>query len=545
MGARTFIALAGNPNAGKTTAFNKYTGAHQHVGNYPGITVEKKTGTARCGDKDISLIDLPGTYSLTAYSPEEVIARSVLAEERPGAVIDVLNTNVLERNLYLAVQLREMGMPLVLALNMMDEAKKQGIKIDVEKLETLFGVRAIPTVARTGEGLDECLKVAVDLAEERKGKPWDPLRISYGTDIDQVLSRIIPLIEKHEILTHKYPARWTAIKYVENDSEVKAKLKEANPEIEAVLAEELAVLTKHLKSTLNSYPEAIITEYRYGYITSLLKRGVISGHVDLKTRMAYSDRMDTILTHKILGPIILVGVLYLMYFITFALGAYPEEWLVSGIGYLRDLLGSILPEGQLKSLLLSGIIDGVGGVIGFVPLIAIMFIFISILEDSGYMARAAYMLDRIFRYFGLHGASVMPFIVSGGIAGGCAVPGVMAARTLRSPRERLATILTAPFMACGAKLPVFMLFVGVFFQNRQAEVMVSLSLGGWIAALLVAKLLRSTLIRGEAEPFVMELPPYRRPTISGVLIHTWERIWMYIKKAGTIILAISVLLGQP
>ena len=543
MSSTITIAIAGNPNAGKTTAFNRFTGSHQHVGNYPGITVEKKTGTV-VSDKHgaIDLIDLPGTYSLTAYSPEEVVARNVLADEKPGSVINIVNASVLERNLYLTVQLREMGVPTVIALNMMDEARAQGIKINIQNLEKLLHIKAVPTVARTGEGLKECLDMAADIAVEQKDKPWDPLHISYGPDIDQTLNSIIPLIEEEKILDGKFPARWVALKCLENDSDIQRQVEEVSPKTSAVIKEKLQQLSSHLQTTLRTYPEALIAEYRYGFLSSLLKNDVVTGHEELQNRIAYSDKIDKLLTHKFFGPVILLGILYLMYFFTFSIGAHPEEWLGEGFGWLRDILDGVMAEGLLKSLVLSGIIDGVGGVLGFVPLIAIMFVMIAILEDSGYMARAAYMLDRVFRYFGLHGASVMPFIVSGGIAGGCAVPGIMAARTLRSPRERLATILTAPFMACGAKLPLFILIVGIFFKEHQAEIMMLLTLGGWVAALLVAKLLRSTVIKGEATPFVMELPPYRMPTLLGVCIHTWERVWMYIKKAGTIILAISIFL---
>ena len=540
--ANTFIAIAGNPNSGKTTAFNWYTGARQHVGNYPGITVEKKEGTALIDGKPVPLVDLPGTYSLTAYSLEEVVARRVLAEDRPGAVLNVINAGVLERNLYLTVQMLEMGAPVVLALNMMDEARAQGISIDVNRLETLTGLKAVPTVARNGEGLKEALAATVALAEERRGTEWMPLEISYGPDIDEALSRMTPLVAQAGLLTDKYPARWVALKYLEHDEEIMDQGRAASPETHDKLTAAAGQVADHLKSTLNTYPEAVIADYRYGYIASMLRQGVLSETDNIKDRIAYSDKVDQVLTNRFLGPLILMGLLYGMYYVTFELGAYPSDWLAAGFEWLHRLAAAHLEDGMLKSLITSGVIDGVGGVLGFVPLIMIMFLLIAILEDSGYMARVAYMMDRVFRFFGLHGASIMPFIVSGGIAGGCAVPGVMATRTLRSPRERLATMLTAPFMACGAKLPVFLLFVGVFFEKHQALVMFLITLAGWAAALLVSRLLRSTVIRGEATPFVMELPPYRLPTLAGVLIHTWERAWQYIKKAGTIILAISILI---
>ncbi len=538
---KVFIALAGNPNSGKTTAFNKYTGARQHVGNYPGITVEKKEGTAHLDGKNITLIDLPGTYSLTAYSLEEVVARRVLTEDRPGAVIDVINAGVLERNLYLAVQLLELGVPVVFALNMMDEARAAGLTINTAQLEKLTGIRTVPTVARSGEGLDEALRAAVQLASKCREASCTPLEISYGPDIDAVLPEMAALIERKQLLTQFFPARWTALKYLEKDDDVMSRGRAADPETAADLEAVTGKLAGHLAGTLKTYPEAVIADYRYGFIASLLKQSVLAGADEMKNRIVLSDKIDRVLTNRFFGPLILIGVLYAMYWITFNLGQYPADWLASFFEFLHETVDIHMADGMLKSLVASGIIDGVGGVMGFVPLIAIIFLMISFFEDSGYMARVSYMMDRIFRFFGLHGASVMPFIVSGGIAGGCAIPGVMATRTLRSPRERLATILCAPFMTCGAKLPVFLLLVGVFFAKHQTEVMMGLTLAGWVAALLVARLLRSTIIKGEATPFVMELPPYRAPTFSGILIHTWERVWGYMKKAGTIILAISIL----
>ncbi|MDL2280018.1 ferrous iron transport protein B [Desulfovibrio sp. OttesenSCG-928-G11] len=539
--AENFIAIAGNPNSGKTTAFNKYTGARQHVGNYPGITVEKKEGTAHLGQRIITLVDLPGTYSLTAYSLEEVVARRVLAEDRPGAVLDVVNAAVLERNLYLTVQMLEMGIPVVLALNMMDEARAQGIVIDSARLEALTGIKAVPTVARNGEGLEQALAEAVKLADAARGRA-PALDISYGPDIDQALNEMTPMVEKAGLLAGRYPARWVALKFLERDQDIMDQATEASAESSAALAARAGKVEAHLKATLNTYPEAVIADYRYGWIASTLRQGVLKSPDELRERIAYSDKADKVLTNRVAGPLIMFAVLYAIYYLVIEIGDYPLSWVETAFEWLDASVGSAMNDGLLKSLITSGIIAGVGGVLGFVPLIMIMFLLISILEDSGYMARVAYMMDRVFRFFGLHGASIMPFIVSGGIAGGCAVPGVMATRTLRSPRERLATMLTAPFMACGAKIPVFMLFVSIFFESHKALVMFMLTLAGWAAALLVSLLLRSTVIRGEATPFVMELPPYRLPTISGVLIHTWERTWEYIKKAGTIILAISVLI---
>lgn len=537
---RPVIALAGNPNAGKTTFFNAATGAHQHVGNYPGITVEKKEGQVTVGDSEFAVVDLPGTYSLTAYSTEELVARDFLARERPDVVLDVINAGALERNLYLAVQLFELGAPVVLVLNMMDEAKKKGLHIDVRRLSTLLGAPAVAVVARTGDGIADALQAGVDLARERAGEPWSPLRISYGPDLDEALADMGRAIEADGFLTEHYPARWTALKYLEGDEDILARGRAAGP-LAAELEARAARVAEHCQATLKTYPEAIIADYRYGFIASLLKQGVIVRD-SLRQRMDLTDRLDKVLTHRFLGPVLMIGVLYVVYQITFVVGDAPRRGMEAMFAWMGNTAEALVPPGLLRSLIVSGIIDGIGGVLGFVPLIMLIFFQIAFLEDSGYMARVAYMLDRVFRIFGLHGCSVMPFVISGGIGGGCAVPGVMASRTLRSPREKLATMLTAPFMTCGAKLPVFLLLVGLFFPNREAIVLFGITLAGWVAALLVARLLRSTVISGPATPFVMELPPYRLPTLRGLVIHTWERTWQYIKKAGTIILAISILL---
>ena len=537
------IALAGNPNSGKTTAFNSLTGSHQHVGNYPGITVEKKEGYIRLlSGESVRVIDLPGTYSLTAYTQEETVARHVLARERPDVVIDVLNAGALERNLYLTIQLLELGVPVVLALNMMDEAARQGMSIDLDRLAERLGLPVLATVARTGEGLPELLAETEAYIATRRGAPWKPLHISYGPDLDPVLKDMEGLIMEAGLLAEEYPARWVALKLLEADEEIVTRSRAAAPELAADLEGRVDEVTRHMRDTLNTWPEAVIADYRYGFISSLLRDGVLVRRQDMHARIHLSDHMDKVLTHPFMGPVIMFGVLYLLYTITFKLGQIPMDWVTQGFALLREGADAVLPEGQIKSLVLSGIIDGVGGVMSFVPLIMLIFLQISFLEDTGYMARMAYMLDRIFRIFGLHGCSVMPFIVGGGIAGGCAVPGVLAARTLRSPREKMATLLTVPFMACGAKLPVFILFAGVFFPGHEAAVMFGLTLTGWAVALLTARLLRSTIIRGPSTPFVMELPPYRLPTLLGLGIHTGERTLEYLKKAGTVILAISIIL---
>ncbi|MDL2313585.1 ferrous iron transport protein B [Desulfovibrio sp. OttesenSCG-928-C14] len=594
------MALAGNPNSGKTTVFNHYTGSRQHVANYPGITVERKEGFFKAQGHNIRMLDLPGTYALTAYSQDELVARRGMTgvgrgprdkNPAPDAIIDVLNASALERNLYLSVQILELGLPLVLALNMYDEARAQGVEINTERLSELLGVPVVPTVARNGEGLQEALKSAIDLSLHKRealralslrdgavapphltpgqgagaavstspeagagqttpggqagSEPphhHGPLFISYGPDLDPVLEELTGMVKEAGLFENQYPPRWVALKFLENDAEIREKTHAVDKKLGEQLEAKVEEVAKHIATTTGSYPEAIIADYRYGFIASILKQGVITRRDELEARRAMSDRVDRVLTHRLGGPLILLGLLYLMYQITFGLGEIPMGWVESFFGWLNETVSDNMSDGLLKSMIVSGVIDGVGGVMGFVPLILVMFLLISFLEDSGYMARVAYMLDRVFRAFGLHGYSVMPFIISGGIAGGCAVPGVMATRTLRSPKEKLATMLTAPFMTCGAKLPVFLLLVAVFFPNSETEVMLGLSLLAWAMALLVSLLLRSTIIKGESTPFVMELPPYRLPTLFGVLIHTWERVWQYIKKAGTVILAISIII---
>ncbi|MUM76946.1 ferrous iron transport protein B [Pseudodesulfovibrio sp. F-1] len=538
--AKYTLGIAGNPNCGKTTMFNALTGARQHVANWPGVTVEKKIGIIKTDSDTVELVDLPGTYSLTAYTQEELVARNFLVEERPQVVIDVINADALERNLYLAVQLMELGVPLVLGLNMMDEVRQSGKHIDSAKLAALSGCKVVETVARDGKGADELLRTSLDLAREQDGQ-WKPLNISYGPDLDPVLAEMQALIESESFLTDKVPPRWTGIKYLERDEDVITRGRTANPDLSARLEAMADAVETHTEKTLKAAPDALIADYRYGFIAGMIKDVVTYPVLD-EDRISRSDAMDKVLTHTLLGPLIMLGIVYVIYEITFTVGEVPMGWLESFFGWLGDTVSDAMPEGHLRSLLVSGIIDGVGGVLGFVPLIMFMFLMISALEDSGYIARMAYMLDRIFKIFGLHGTSVLPFIVSGGIAGGCAVPGVMATRTLRSPKEKLATLFVAPYMTCGAKVPVFLMLTAAFFPNNAATVMLMITLGAWAMALIVARILRSTIIRGASTPFVMELPPYRMPTLRGVLIHTWERTWEYAKKAGTIILGISILI---
>ena len=536
---RRSIALGGNPNSGKTTLFNELTGARQHVGNYPGVTVEKKEGYLQHDGVELHIVDLPGTYSLTAYSEDEVVARNYLTGAKPEAVINIVDASNLERHLYLTVQLLELGIPVCIALNMIDAAKNMGITIDDKKLSSLMGVPVVPTIARTGKGKKEVIDQVSSLAAKHSGSI--KFEISYGEDLDMALMEMEKMIESSGFLIDRYPLRWIGIKYLENDSQVLAIGDQENASVSKELKGIVDKVTRHLEQTLDTYPEALIADYRYGYITSVLKQGVIS-HFHDAARLQFSDKIDDIVTNRVFGPIIMLGVVYALYQFVFTYSEIPVGWFESFFSWVSGVASSHLPDGLLKSLIVSGVIDGVGGVLGFVPLIMFMFFGISILEDTGYLARVAYMLDRVFSAFGLHGNSVMAFIVSGGIAGGCAVPGVMASRTLKSPREKLATLLTVPFMNCGAKLPIMALLVGTFFGKNEALMMFLITMIAWGGALLTAKFLRVTIISGPSTPFVMELPPYRLPTLKGLFIHTWERTWQYVKKAGTIILGISILL---
>ena len=532
------IALAGNPNCGKTTLFNAYTGSRQHVGNYPGVTVDRKEGTISVDNTPVTLVDLPGTYSLTAYSQEELVARDELSLGRVDAVIDCADASALERNMLLTVQMMEMGMPVVLACNMMDEARKAGIHIDMQKLSEQLGTPVLPIVARNGEGIREVARAALDLA--KKGRK-EPLHINYGPELTEAVEALEKRLSEEKILIDRYHPHWTALKLLEGDTKVQESVREARPDLAPEILSYCEGIEEKVKAATQATCESVITDARYGYIRGLLAQGVVKQDPG-KDRLALSDRLDKILTNRFLGPLIMIGVLYLMFVITFNLGAYPQEWLEDFFAWMGSELGDHMDDGLLKSLICDGIIAGVGGVVSFVPLIAIMFALIAFIEDSGYMARIAYMMDRIFRFFGLHGASVMPYIIAGGIAGGCAIPGVMATRTLRSPKEKLATLLTLPFMCCGAKVPCFLLLIAAFFPKSPALALFLVLCCGWVGALLMASLLRHTIIRGAGTPFVMELPPYRLPTIFSILMHMWERTWMYLKKAGTIILAISIVI---
>jgi len=529
------IALAGNPNSGKTSIFNAMTGARQHVANYPGITVEIKEGHTQVDGARMGIVDLPGTYSLTAYSPDEVAARDYLIDRHPDAVIHVVDALNMERNLYLTAQILELGIPVIIALNMVDLAEARGLFVDTEKLSSLLGVPVVETVGNRSKGTEMLIETAYQIATEKRN--WDPIRITYGEACDSALVKLEKAVSDSELFSASIPSRWLSLKLLEQDAHTLARIREhggENTESVLDLAEELA---DSVLREMDDETEGVIADHRYGFAAGIVREVM---ELPKAGRTYTSDRIDRILTHRFLGMLIMAGILFGLFQFTFSVSETPISWVEGFFEWLHDLAWNGLPEGFLRSITVQGVIDGVGGVVGFVPLIMFMFFFIALLEDSGYMARIAFLMDRIFRKFGLHGNSIVPLIVSGGIMGGCAVPGIMATRTLRNPRERFATILTAPFMNCGAKLPVYAVLIAAFFPSNAGLMLFLLTVISWTFALLSAKLLRSTVLRGESTPFVMELPPYRMPSWRSVLIHTWERTWLYLKKAGTVILLASV-----
>ncbi len=541
------VALAGNPNSGKTTVFNDMTGARQHVGNYPGVTVEKKEGRATCEGANLNVVDLPGTYSLTAYSIEEVIARNFILDENPDVVIDIVDCSNLERNLYLATQLMELGVPLVLAFNMSDVAKARGFSIDVERLSALLGVPIVQTVGHKGRGVQELLKTAVETGRNRQDAVADQRHPNYGTEVEPHVKQLTDMIvsacrpERH--------SRWFAVKLLENDAETIKRMRKMCPEhIDEILAEARR-LQKHIENICGDSAEIILADRRYGFISGACTEAVTQ---TVERRHERSDRIDAVMTNRFLGLPIFVVLMYLVFQLTFAVGNPVVDFLDAGKGELAALVSETWDgESILKSLLIEGIIEGVGAVMVFVPLIAILFLAISVLEDSGYMARAAFVIDRLMHKIGLHGKSFIPML----IGFGCTVPGIMATRTLETRRDRLTTMMVLPLMSCGARLPIYVLILGAFFPaytvfrifgfldvTNQALLLFLIYLIGIVLAIICAKVFRGTILRGEATPFVMELPPYRMPTLRGLGIHVWERTWLYLKKAGTIILAIVIVL---
>ncbi|MHB1376418.1 MAG: ferrous iron transport protein B [Candidatus Humimicrobiaceae bacterium] len=528
------IALAGSPNSGKTTIFNSITGSRQHVGNYPGVTVEQKTGVKKYKDYLIKLVDLPGTYSLTAYSMEEVVSRDYIINSKPEIILNVVDSSSLERNLYLTTQLIELDAPLVIVFNMSDILMKVKEKVNIKLLSALFGAPIVQTVGNKSKGIEELLGAAAQVFEKTPERK--KIIINYGEEIENEIIKIENLLKNNNDLLKKFNLRWLAIKLLEQDKEVIGHLRDTLDDKSFYNLNKLFVYSiNHIKNVMRDSPEVLIAEARYGFINGALREAIVDKN---DNEMPLSDRVDKVIINKILGLPIFIFIMWVMFQVVFKLGNYPVNWLTLGLNKLSGFLSAVIPGSLLKSLLLDGIIGGVGGILVFTPKIMLLFIFIAILEDSGYMSRGAFIMDRIMHKIGLHGKSFIPLL----IGFGCTIPAYMCGRTLENKSDRLITMHINTFMSCGGRLPIYILFAGIFFPKNSGNIIFSLYIIGILMAIAMAKLLRVTRFKGEAEPFVMELPPYRMPTIKGVFIHMWGRTWQYIKKAGTIILALSIIM---
>jgi ferrous iron transport protein B len=567
------VALVGNPNCGKTSLFNIASGAHEHVGNYSGVTVDAKEGFFDFQGYHFRIVDLPGTYSLSAYTPEELYVRKHIIEETPDVIINVADSSNLERNFYLTTQLIDMNVRMVITLNMYDELESSGNKLDYIKLSQLIGVPMIPTVCRRGEGIDQLFHVIIGIyeggdflsqkgeirseiledlrdwhktyvpdhefgshKEEEDARPRGYMRhihINHGPELERSIEEVKKAISQNEDIRHKYSTRFLSIKLLENDKEIENFISTLpnGKEIIAIRNKE----TLRIRKVMNEDSEQAITDAKYGFITGALKETFTDNHLEKEqtTRV-----IDSIVTHRIWGYPIFFLFLYIMFEGTFVLGDYPMqgiEWLVDQLG---NLIRNNMAEGPLKDLLIDGIIGGVGGVIVFLPNILILYFFISILEDSGYMARAAFIMDKIMHRMGLHGKSFIPLIMGFG----CNVPAIMATRTIEDRKSRLITMLVNPLMSCSARLPIYLVMIGAFFPNCASFMLLCIYTAGILLAVIMARIFSKFLVKGEDSPFVMELPPYRMPTSKSIMRHTWEKGAQYLKKMGGIIMIASIII---
>lgn len=525
------IALVGNPNCGKTSLFNIASGAHEHVGNYSGVTVDAKEGYFTYKGYRINIYDLPGTYSLAAYSPEELYVRRYLKNETPDIIVNVVVASNLERNLYLTTELIDMDYRMVIALNMYDELEQSGGILDYEQLGNMIGVPIVPTISRTGWGVSQLFDTIIDVYEGRN-KSVRHVHVNLGPIIEPAVTRIKDKLKSDPKCALQFSPRYLAIKLLEGDKEVKQILRSAThfDELEQMRDEE----AKKIEKALNEDVESAIVNEKYGFISGALRETYQPGdREEAKTTRI----VDSLVTNKVIGFPIFLFLMWLMFEATFVLGAYPMEWIQSGVDWLSSFLSETLSPGPLKDLLVDGIIGGVGGVIVFLPNILILYLFISVMEDSGYMARAAFIMDKIMHKIGLHGKSFIPLVMGFG----CNVPAIMACRTIESRSSRLITILINPFMSCSARLPIYVLLIGTFFPRHASFVFLALYLLGIIVAVISAKLLRKFLFKTDETPFVMELPPYRMPTMKATLRHMWGKTEQYLRKMGGIILVASII----
>ena len=531
------VALLGNPNCGKTSLFNLASGAHEHVGNYSGVTVEAKTAYFEHNGYRIEIIDLPGTYSLSPYSPEELYIRQYLTGgARPDVVLNVVDTTNLERNLFLSMQAKEIGLPLVMALNMYDEYEKSGDRLDHHKLSTLVGIPMIPTVCRTGKGLNDLFDCVIRVFRQEEPKVR-PISIDYGPILEPVIESLSRVAAEHlgDSPLGLFP-RYTAIKLVERDHQTEAHIGKHCRRANFVFsARDFALKNIADQFSGEETAETVITDRRYGFISGALRETYVYKE---RTVSSVSEKIDRWVTHRLWGFPIFLLFMFLMFEATFVLGQYPMDWIEQGVSLLSEWIGTYMSSGALKDLLLDGVIGGVGGVIVFLPNILILYFFISLMEDSGYMSRAAFIMDKLMHKMGLHGKSFIPLVMGFG----CNVPAIMSTRTIESPKSRMVTMLVLPLMSCSARLPVYLLLAGAFFSQYAALSLFCIYLLGVVLAILMARLFKKTLFSGEDMPFVMELPPYRLPTSRSVLIHMWEKGRQYLRKMGGVILLASIVI---
>ena len=528
------VALVGNPNCGKTSLFNIASGSHEHVGNYSGVTVDAKEGNFEYGGYKFVIVDLPGTYSISGFSPEELYVRKNLVEETPDIIINVVDSSNLERNLYLTTQIIDMNLRVIMALNMYDELKAKGDELDITTLGHLLGMPLVPTVSKTGEGIHDLFDKVIELYENPDPQIARHIHINHGIELEQSIDRVKLAIQKNADIRYKYSTRYLAIKFLENDRET-AGIIDSLPnkdEIIAIRFEE----QKRFEQLMGTSTESAIIDAKYAFVKGALAETYKPGKIQKKHR-SVTDRIDAVVTDRWLAFPIFFLMLYIVFFGTFTLGEYPMQWidwLVSGFG---DFVSSVMPDGMVKDLVVDGIIGGVGSVLVFLPNIVLLYFFISLLEDSGYMARAAFIMDRLMHKMGLHGKSFIPMIMGFG----CNVPAIMATRTIESPKSRLITTLIVPFMSCSGRLPVYILIVGAFFPEYGSLALLGVYAFGIFMAILSAKIL-SRFFKDDDLPFVMELPPYRVPTSKSILRHTWEKGKQYLHKITGIILISSVII---
>lgn len=526
------VALVGNPNCGKTTLFNYATGKHERVGNYGGVTVDIKTARLKKNDHTLFVTDLPGTYSISEYSPEELFVRHHLTDEMPDVVINVIDASNIERNLYLTTQLIDMDIKVVIALNMFDELENKGDRFDYKMLGEMIGIPIVPCVASKGKGIDDLMQKVIDVYHENE-KSVRHVHINYGADINKSIDVLTQLIDKNKVLTDRFHSLYLAIKLLENDSHTSKSLAELPGT--TILISTAKHEQNKLEKAYNEKTETILTDAKYAFIKGALKETYQL--VPEQKRKAGHDA-DSVLTHKWLGFPVFLFFMWAMFQVTFTLGSYPMDWIDIGLGWLSDTIGNTMPQGALHDLIVDGIIGGVGGVIVFLPNILILFFCISLMEDTGYMARAAFIMDRLMHKIGLHGKSFIPLLMGFG----CNVPAIMATRTLENRKDRLLTMLIIPFMSCSARLPVYVLLISAFFPVKQGLVLLAIYVIGVVLAIVVALLFKKIFFKKAEVPFVMELPPYRMPTLRNTSIHMWNKSVQYLTKMGTVILFASILI---